>query len=55
MLGGVNDAAEDARRDKFDCPGAADRVKVEFDSVESRELPYKESSAEMIEEFRRFW
>jgi 23S rRNA (adenine2503-C2)-methyltransferase len=52
MLGGVNDAAEDARR-VVRLLGPLKRVKVNLIPWNPGELPYKESSAEMIEEFRR--
>ena len=52
MLGGVNDAAEDARRvARLLAP--LTRVKVNLIPWNPGELPYKESSAETIEEFRR--
>src|SRR5208337_1805693 len=52
MLGGVNDAAEDARRvAKLLAPLKS--VKVNLIPWNPGELPYKESSAERIEEFRR--
>ncbi|HEV2101308.1 MAG TPA: 23S rRNA (adenine(2503)-C(2))-methyltransferase RlmN [Candidatus Acidoferrum sp.] len=52
MLGGVNDAAEDARR-VVRLLGPLTRVKVNLSPWNPGELPYKESSAETIEEFRR--
>jgi 23S rRNA (adenine2503-C2)-methyltransferase len=52
MLGGVNDAAEDARR-VVRLLGPLTRVKVNLIPWNPGELPYKESSAETIEEFRR--
>lgn len=52
MLGGVNDAAEDARRVvKLLAP--LKRVKVNLIPWNPGELPYKESSEERLEEFRR--
>jgi len=52
MLGGVNDSAADARRVvKLLAP--LKRVKVNLIPWNPGELPYKESSAENIEEFRR--
>jgi 23S rRNA (adenine2503-C2)-methyltransferase len=52
MLGGVNDAADDARRVvKLLAP--LKRVKVNLIPWNPGELPYKESSEERIEEFRR--
>jgi 23S rRNA (adenine2503-C2)-methyltransferase len=52
MLGGVNDAAEDARRVvKLLAPLKS--VKVNLIPWNPGELPYKESSAATIEEFRR--
>jgi 23S rRNA (adenine2503-C2)-methyltransferase len=52
MLGGVNDAAEDARRVvKLLAP--LKRVKVNLIPWNPGELPYKESDEEKIEEFRR--
>jgi 23S rRNA (adenine2503-C2)-methyltransferase len=52
MLGGVNDAADDARRVvKLLAP--INRVKVNLIPWNPGELPYKESSEERIEEFRR--
>jgi len=52
MLGGVNDAPEDARR-VVRLLGPLTRVKVNLIPWNPGELPYKESSAEAIEEFRR--
>ncbi len=52
MLGGVNDAAEDARR-VVRLLSPLTRVKVNLIPWNPGELPYKESSAETIEEFRR--
>jgi len=52
MLGGVNDAAEDARR-VVRLLAPLTRVKVNLIPWNPGELPYKESSAETIEEFRR--
>jgi 23S rRNA (adenine2503-C2)-methyltransferase len=52
MLGGVNDAPEDARR-VVRLLGPLTRVKVNLIPWNPGELPYKESSAETIEEFRR--
>ena len=52
MLGGVNDAAEDARR-VVRLLGPLKRVKVNLIPWNPGELPYKESSTEAIEEFRR--
>jgi len=52
MLGGVNDAAEDARR-VVRLLGTLTRVKVNLIPWNPGELPYKESGAETIEEFRR--
>jgi 23S rRNA (adenine2503-C2)-methyltransferase len=52
MLGGVNDTAEDARR-VVRLLGPLTRVKVNLIPWNPGELPYKESSAETIEEFRR--
>jgi len=52
MLGGVNDKAEDARR-VVRLLGPLTRVKVNLIPWNPGELPYKESSAEAIEEFRR--
>jgi 23S rRNA (adenine2503-C2)-methyltransferase len=52
MLGDVNDAAEDARRvARLLAP--LTRVKVNLIPWNPGELPYKESRAETIEEFRR--
>jgi 23S rRNA (adenine2503-C2)-methyltransferase len=52
MLGGVNDAAEDARRVvKLLAP--LKRVKVNLIPWNPGELPYDESSKERLEEFRR--
>ena len=52
MLGGVNDAAEDARRVvKLLAPLKS--VKVNLIPWNPGELPYRESSEEKIEEFRR--
>jgi 23S rRNA (adenine2503-C2)-methyltransferase len=52
MLGGVNDAPEDARR-VVRLLGPLTRVKVNLIPWNPGELPYKESGAEAIEEFRR--
>jgi len=52
MLGGVNDAAEDARR-VVRLLGPLTRVKVNLIPWNPGELPYRESDAETIEEFRR--
>jgi 23S rRNA (adenine2503-C2)-methyltransferase len=52
MLGGVNDAAEDARR-VVRLLAPLTRVKVNLIPWNPGELPYKESSADIIEEFRR--
>jgi 23S rRNA (adenine2503-C2)-methyltransferase len=52
MLGGVNDTAEDARR-VVRLLAPLTRVKVNLIPWNPGELPYKESSAETIEEFRR--
>ncbi len=52
MLGGVNDAAEDARR-VVRLLAPLTRVKVNLIPWNPGELPYKESNAETIEEFRR--
>jgi 23S rRNA (adenine2503-C2)-methyltransferase len=52
MLGGVNDVAEDARR-VVRLLGPLTRVKVNLIPWNPGELPYKESGAETIEEFRR--
>jgi 23S rRNA (adenine2503-C2)-methyltransferase len=52
MLGGVNDAPDDARRVvKLLAP--LKRVKVNLIPWNPGELPYKESSQERIEEFRK--
>ena len=51
MLGGVNDTAEDARR-VVRLLAPLKRVKVNLIPWNPGELPYKESSAETIEEFR---
>jgi 23S rRNA (adenine2503-C2)-methyltransferase len=52
MLGGVNDASEDARRVvKLLAP--LESVKVNLIPWNPGELPYKESTATAIEEFRR--
>jgi 23S rRNA (adenine2503-C2)-methyltransferase len=51
MLGGLNDAAEDARR-VVRLLAPLKRVKVNLIPWNPGELPYKESSAERIEEFR---
>jgi 23S rRNA (adenine2503-C2)-methyltransferase len=52
MLGGVNDSADDARRVvKLLAP--LKRVKVNLIPWNPGELPYRESSPERIEEFRR--
>jgi 23S rRNA (adenine2503-C2)-methyltransferase len=52
MLGGLNDAAEDARRVvRFLAPLKS--VKVNLIPWNPGELPYRESSPERIEEFRR--
>jgi 23S rRNA (adenine2503-C2)-methyltransferase len=52
MLGGVNDAAEDARRVvKLLAP--LKRVKVNLIPWNPGELPYRESSEERLEQFRR--
>jgi len=52
MLGGVNDAAEDARRVvKLLAP--LKRVKVNLIPWNPAELPYKETSDQRLEEFRR--
>jgi 23S rRNA (adenine2503-C2)-methyltransferase len=52
MLGGVNDAAEDARRVvKLLAP--LKRVKVNLIPWNPGDLPYKESGARSLEEFRR--
>src|SRR5467141_1068806 len=52
MLGGVNDAAEDARR-VVRLLAALKSVKVNLIPWNPGELPYRESSPERIEEFRR--
>ena len=52
MLGGVNDAAEDARR-VVRLLAPLTRVKVNLIPWNPGELPYKESGAETIEEFRK--
>jgi 23S rRNA (adenine2503-C2)-methyltransferase len=52
MLGGVNDAPEDARR-VVRLLAPLTRVKVNLIPWNPGELPYKESSAETIEEFRQ--
>jgi 23S rRNA (adenine2503-C2)-methyltransferase len=52
MLGGVNDAPEDARR-VVRLLGPLTRVKVNLIPWNPGELPYKESGAETIEEFRQ--
>jgi 23S rRNA (adenine2503-C2)-methyltransferase len=52
MLGGVNDAPEDARR-VVRLLAPLKSVKVNLIPWNPGELPYKESSAEKIEEFRR--
>ncbi|HEV8074255.1 MAG TPA: 23S rRNA (adenine(2503)-C(2))-methyltransferase RlmN [Candidatus Acidoferrum sp.] len=52
MLGGVNDAVEDARR-VVRLLGPLKRVKVNLIPWNPGDLPYKESGAEAIEEFRR--
>jgi 23S rRNA (adenine2503-C2)-methyltransferase len=52
MLGGVNDTAEDARR-VVRLLSPLTRVKVNLIPWNPGELPYKESGAEAIEEFRR--
>jgi 23S rRNA (adenine2503-C2)-methyltransferase len=52
MLGGVNDAPEDARR-VVRLLGPLTRVKVNLIPWNPGELPYKESNAETIEAFRR--
>ncbi len=52
MLGGLNDAAEDARR-VVRLLAPLKRVKVNLIPWNPGELPYRESSAERIEEFRR--
>jgi len=52
MLGGVNDAAEDARR-VVRLLAPLKTVKVNLIPWNPGELPYRESSAQRIEEFRR--
>jgi len=52
MLGGLNDSAEDARR-VVRLLGSLKSVKVNLIPWNPGELPYRESSAEQIEEFRR--
>jgi 23S rRNA (adenine2503-C2)-methyltransferase len=52
MLGGLNDAAEDARR-VVRLLAPLKTVKVNLIPWNPGELPYRESSAERIEEFRR--
>jgi 23S rRNA (adenine2503-C2)-methyltransferase len=52
MLGGVNDAAEDARR-VVRLLAPLNSVKVNLIPWNPGELPYQESSPERIEEFRR--
>ena len=52
MLGGVNDTAEDARR-VVRLLATLTRVKVNLIPWNPGELPYQESGAETIEEFRR--
>jgi len=52
MLGGINDGAEDARR-VVPLLAPLKRVKVNLIPWNPGELPYRESSAERIEEFRR--
>ena len=52
MLGGVNDTAEDARR-VVRLLAPLESVKVNLIPWNPGELPYKESSAEAIEDFRR--
>jgi 23S rRNA (adenine2503-C2)-methyltransferase len=52
MLGGVNDAPEDARR-VVRLLAPLKSVKVNLIPWNPGELPYRESSAERIEEFRR--
>jgi 23S rRNA (adenine2503-C2)-methyltransferase len=52
MLGGVNDTTEDARR-VVRLLAPLTRVKVNLIPWNPGELPYKESGAETIEEFRR--
>ncbi len=52
MLGGINDAAEDARR-VVRLLAPLKSVKLNLIPWNPGELPYRESSAERIEEFRR--
>jgi 23S rRNA (adenine2503-C2)-methyltransferase len=52
MLGGVNDAAEDARR-VVQLLAPLKSVKVNLIPWNPGELPYRESGAEQIEEFRK--
>lgn len=52
MLGGVNDAPEDARR-VVKLLGPLGRVKVNLIPWNPGELPYKEPSAERLEDFQR--
>ena len=52
MLGGVNDSADDARR-VVRLLAPLKRVKVNLIPWNPGELPYQESAAERIEEFRR--
>jgi 23S rRNA (adenine2503-C2)-methyltransferase len=52
MLGGLNDAAEDARR-VVRLLAPLKSVKVNLIPWNPGELPYRESSPERIEEFRR--
>jgi 23S rRNA (adenine2503-C2)-methyltransferase len=52
MLGGVNDAAEDARR-VVRLLAPLKSVKVNLIPWNPGELPYRESSPERLEEFRR--
>jgi len=52
MLGGLNDAAEDARR-VVRLLAPLKSVKVNLIPWNPGELPYRESSSERIEEFRR--
>jgi 23S rRNA (adenine2503-C2)-methyltransferase len=52
MLGGINDGAEDARR-VVPLLAPLKRVKVNLIPWNPGQLPYRESSAERIEEFRR--
>jgi 23S rRNA (adenine2503-C2)-methyltransferase len=52
MLGGVNDAAEDARR-VVKLLASLKRVKVNLIPWNPGELPFQESTEERIEEFRR--